>query len=301
MKLTSLFFLSILMLSISCQSKKKPKESQAMIESADKISDSNRFGGIQLYTLRDTMKVDPLNTLKEVAEIGYSYIEAANYQNGQFYGMTPEEFKEYLKELNLTPIASHHGDISLKNMDDIIDACKEVGFKYIVIPIPPMGHFEVENGQMMMTGSINEVMDNINQIAARCYEKGIGCLYHNHNFEFVPNEDDVVPMQYFIDYSNPEHLSFELDLYWAKKAGQDPIEWFKKAPGRFKAWHVKDMDKEGRFSPVGLGTIDFKSIVGQKDLAGMEYYFVEQDQTYNYTPLESILISHDHLKQMGFN
>ena len=91
-----------------------------------------------------------------------------------------------------------------------------------------------------------------------------------------------------------------MDLYWVTKAGADPVEYFEKYPGRFKMWHVKDMDEEGKFAPVGTGTIDFARIREKKELSGMIYYIVEQDQTFELAPLEAIKISHGNLQKFGF-
>ena len=65
-------------------------------------------------------------------------------------------------------------------------------------------------------------------------------------------------------------------------------------------WHVKDMDDQGRFAPVGNGQIDFSKILAQKKLSGMKYYMVEQDKTFDMTPLEAINISHKGLIEIGF-
>ena len=91
-----------------------------------------------------------------------------------------------------------------------------------------------------------------------------------------------------------------MDLYWVTKAGADPVAYFKKYPGRFKSWHVKDMDKEGHFAPVGAGTIDFRRILKEKELSGMEFYMVEQDKTFDAKPLEVIKTSHKGLISLGF-
>jgi len=264
--------------------------------------DTQAFGGLALYTLRDTMAKAPKEVLKEVADIGYKYIEAAGYANGKFYGMEPAAFKSYLAEVGLTPLSSHHGDVTLENADEMIAAAKAAGFKYFVVPVPPMGHFKFDatTRSLSMSEEVDEVMNIINTIAEKCTAAGLECLYHNHDFEFKENANGVVPMDYFIENSDPKHLNFQIDLYWASKAGVDPIAYFKKAPGRFKAWHVKDMDDQGRFAPVGTGSIDFAKILAQKDLSGMEYYFVEQDMAFDQTPMEAIVISHESLSKIGF-
>lgn len=263
---------------------------------------SIQSSGLALYTLRDTMAKNPRHVLKEVADIGYTYIEAAGYEDGKFYGMTPSEFKSYLDEIGLQPLSTHHGSVTLDNADQMIADAKAAGFTYFVIPVPPMGHFAFDPRTMTLSMSeeVEEVMDIINTIAQKCTEAGIQCLYHNHDFEFKENSKGVVPMDYFIEHSDPQHLNFQIDLYWATKAGADPVSYFQKAPGRFKTWHVKDMDAEGRFAPVGMGSIDFAAILKQKELAGMQSYFVEQDKTFGQTPMEAIRISYQALGEMGF-
>jgi sugar phosphate isomerase/epimerase len=96
--------------------------------------------------------------------------------------------------------------------------------------------------------------------------------------------------------TNPEYVNFQIDLFWATVAGADPIEYFGKYPGRFKALHVKDRDADGNMAPVGKGEIDFKSIFKHASHAGMEYYLAEQDDTGEQAPLEAIVESQKGLR-----
>jgi sugar phosphate isomerase/epimerase len=262
-----------------------------------------KFGGATLYTVRDQMKSNPDSTLQVIADIGYQHIEeAVGYADGKFFGWTPTEFKAKLISLDLVPLSTHQGGITLDNADTIIADVKEAGFKYLVIPVPPMGHFrfDMETRSMYMSDSVAFVADVLNTIGQKCKEQGISLLYHNHDFEFKPNDQGIVPIEYFLENTDPENVNFQMDLYWVTRAGADPLAYFEKYPGRFKIWHVKDMDEEGKFAPVGQGTIDFAPIVAQKDQSGMEYYIVEQDMTFDLHPLEAIRISHDALKGFGF-
>ena len=136
---------------------------------------------------------------------------------------------------------------------------------------------------------------------AKANKAGLQLLYHNHDFEFVKDEDGIVTIDYLLENCNPKYVNFQMDLYWVTKAGADPIAYFKRYPKRFKIWHVKDMDDQGRFAPVGKGTIDFAPILSQKKLSGMKYYMVEQDQTFDgLEALDAIKISHENLKKFGF-
>ena len=259
--------------------------------------------GATLYTVRDLMEDDPRGVLKQLADLGYVNIEATNYSDGKFYGMGPAEFKSYLEQLGLVPLSVHQGGVTLENADQLIADSKAAGFRYFVIPVPPMGHFGFnrETRSMFMSGTVEEVADIINQIGAKCKAAGIKLLYHNHDFELKPNEAGVVPLQYFLEHTDPEVVNFQMDLYWMERAGADPLEYFEKYPGRFKIWHVKDMDSQGRFAPVGTGSIDFKRILAEKEQSGMQYYIVEQDRTFDgQQPMEALKISFENLKEIGF-
>jgi sugar phosphate isomerase/epimerase len=261
----------------------------------------DKFGGLALYTVRNDMAENPKEILKKVSDAGYQYIEAAGYDNGAYYGMTPKDFKNYLNELGLTPISTHQSTVTLDNADAMIADAKAAGFEYFVIPIPPMGHFKYneKTHTMGMSDDVALVTSIINTIGKKCYDAGLKLLYHNHDFEFKPNVNGIVPIEYFLENTNPEYVNFQMDLYWVSKAGADPVDYFEKYPGRFKLWHVKDMDEQGRFAPVGNGTIDFNRIFEKRELSGMMYYMVEQDMTFDgMKPLEAIVISHEGLKKL---
>jgi sugar phosphate isomerase/epimerase len=266
---------------------------------------SNKYGGMTLYTVRDDMKKDPKGVLKQIAGIGYKNIEeASGYANRKFYGMTPVEFKDYLHSLGLTPLSTHQPTVTLDNADEIIADVKAAGFQYFVVPIPPMGHFKYDPAtrSLSMSEDVEFVANFLNVVGKKCADAGIKLLYHNHNFEFKANSKGVVPIDYFLTNTDPKYVNFQLDLYWITKAEADPIAYFEKYPGRFKIWHVKDMDKQGRFAPVGNGTIDFAKILAKKNVSGMVYYIVEQDMTFDdMKPIEAITISHKGLKKFGFH
>lgn len=261
------------------------------------------YGGLALYTLREELKENPKAILKEVAKTGYAYLESAGYEEGKFYGMEPKVFKAYLEEIGLQPMSTHMAMITPENADQLIADAKAAGFTYFVIPIPPMGMFtfDPQTRQMGMQGTAKELADLLNTFGQKCHEAGLKLLYHNHDFEYEKDAEGNTIIDYLLQNCNPKYVNFQMDLYWVNKAGADPVAYFEKYPGRFKVWHVKDMDDQGRFAPVGTGSIDFKRILANKELSGMECYFVEQDATFNETPLEAIKISRNGLDRYGFN
>jgi sugar phosphate isomerase/epimerase len=142
--------------------------------------------------------------------------------------------------------------------------------------------------------------ENFNSFGEICENAGLQFAYHNHDFEFL-NFDGVMPYDYLLENTDPELVKMELDLYWITKGGQDPVEYFKKYPGRFELWHVKDMEdnEEKFFAEVGYGTIDFKRIFAERETAGMEMFFVEQDQS-RRNPFESIEMSFNFLNEAEY-
>ena len=264
----------------------------------------DKFGGLTLYTVRNDMGQNADSTLREVAAVGYKYIEAADYRNGKFYNKTPDEFKSALDALGLIPLSAHMGGVTLENADQQIADAKAAGFKYFVLPIPPQGFFEFdrEARSIKMKGDIKELTELMNTLGKKCKEAGLELLYHNHDFEYKKDENGIVPIEFFMENTDPELVNFQVDLYWVVKAEADPIAYMEKYPGRFKIWHIKDMDEQGRFAPVGTGTIDFAKILEKKEVSGMKYYIVEQDRTFDdMEPFEAIKISHEGLKKFGFN
>jgi len=146
----------------------------------------------------------------------------------------------------------------------------------------------------------HKLVNGINVAAPIFMGQGITFGYHGHNFEFA-KVDGVVPyFDIFLKDLDKNLTTLELDLFWATKAGQDPVEIFKKYPGRFQLFHMKDMytkqapffnTNTNDFAPVGDGVIDFKRILAERKLAGNKYLVVEQDNAGKGDPFKAIQTS----------
>jgi sugar phosphate isomerase/epimerase len=263
--------------------------------------DKKSFGvGLQLYTIRDAIAKDLLGSLQKVSDMGYKYVELADYNNGMFYGKSPREFKKMVTDLGMEILSSHTqveaAGITMDNAQKMADDHAELGVKYCVQPWVNDEDRNIETYKKMIAdwNQVAEVMDGV----------GIQFGYHNHNFEFA-NLDGIVPYyDIFLPEMDENLITMELDLYWATKAGQDPVEMFDKYPGRFQLWHVKDMAAESEpyyevekadITSVGAGVIDFKRIFAAKEKAGMKHFFVEDDNQGSGKPFEGIKTSIDNL------
>lgn len=254
--------------------------------------------GLQIYSVRAQLAEDFEGTLKQVAKIGYKWIELADYNNGKFYNKTPVEFKKLINDLGMEIISSHTGveikGVDMSNAKKLADAHAELGLKYVIKP------WLVEE-RRVSADSYKKVAEELNKVGEIMKSRGLKFGYHNHDFEFETVEDHI-PFDILLSETDKELVTFEIDLYWIKKGGKNSIDYFKKYPGRFELYHVKDMDntEESYFTEVGHGIINFKELFSYKDLAGMEYFFVEQDTCRNYSPLESVKISFDYLNNCDF-
>ncbi len=233
----------------------------------------NKDIAIQLYSIRDTIARSGYNMdsiFKGLAEMGYTAFEAANYNNGKFYGKTPEEFKAIAEKYGLQPLSSHwnrnltaeelaSGDFTeaLKVWEEAIAAHKAAGMKYIVNPW---------YSRPATLKDLKTICDFFNEIGKLCNAAGLKFGYHNHSHEMVKVEDRVM-LEYMIENTAPENVFYELDVYWSVIGDKSPVEFFNKYPGRFTLLHIKDYREVGQSGMVGFDAI-FKNAAtaGVKDV-----------------------------------
>jgi sugar phosphate isomerase/epimerase len=257
------------------------------VSSAEKsVTDLKSFGiALQLYTIRDAMKKDVPGSLKKVSDTGFKYVELADYSDGKFYGYAPADFRKLVTDLDMEVISSHAG-ISPKGItsDDAKKMAEDhaaVGAKYCIQPW-------IDEADRKSIAGYQKMVAEWNKVGKIMKETGIQYGYHNHNFEFATVEGKVPYFDVFLKEMDKDLMTMELDLFWATKAGINPVELFKKYPGRFQLFHMKDMftreapfykTETSDFAPVGEGVINFKEILAAKNVAGLKYMIVEQDSS----------------------
>ena len=243
--------------------------------------------GLQLYTVRDQMKADFEGTLARVAEIGYKEVEFAGY-----FGHSPADVKAILDKHGLSAPSTH---VAFENADQwktALDTAKTIGHEYIVMPwIPAERRKTLDDWK-----NFAQVFNRAGQMS---HDAGIQFAYHNHDFEF-PKLEGQVPYDVLLQSTDPKLVQLEIDLYWITKAGQDPLTYFARWPGRIPLVHVKDSagPPDHKMVDVGQGKIDWKRIFAKKDQAGIKHAFVEHDQPPQ--PFEDIAVSYRTLKNLEF-
>ena len=252
--------------------------------------------GVQLYTLRNDLSKNPRAVLEQVAALGYLDVETFGYNKGKWFGMTATEFAGELKKNGLKSPSGHTfpGGIFLKDgweedWKKAVNDSKTLGQEYIVIPW-------LEEPHRKSLDNYKKIAEGLNKAAGMAKEVGLKFAYHNHDFEFA-TIDGQTGFDILMNGTDPKLVAMELDIYWAVRAGKDPVDLFKAHPGRFPLWHIKDMDKTEKkfFTEVGNGVIDFKTIFANAKKAGMKHFYVEQDQCPG-APMDSIKQSIGYLK-----
>jgi len=225
-----------------------------------------RFG-IQLYTLREVAKADPMGTLRRLKALGYGELELG----GPPYSMMdPKVLRRELVSLGLTVPSMHVPLVEIEaDAAKIFEQANILGAKYVVVPwIDPARRATVAQCQ-----AIAATLTRLGQAAKSA---GLTLAYHNHSWEFEPVEGKL-PFDIFFGESDPALVKVELDLFWAAKAKADIPAIFAKYAGRIPLCHVKDMAADGSMVAVGAGIIDFGALFARSQQAGLLHYFVEHD------------------------
>lgn len=242
--------------------------------------------GIQLYTVRNDMEKDFEGTLSKIAGIGYKEVEFAGY-----FGHSPADVRSILNRLNITA-PSAHGPLTMltDNWQKTIDDAKVMGHEYLIVAY-------LNDDQRKSLDDYRRHADLFNSAGEIARKSGVKLGYHNHDFEFKTMEGKI-PYDLLLERTDPNLVKLEMDLFWITNAGQSPLTYFSRYPGRIELVHVKDMDSAKKMVDVGKGTINWAQIFAERDKAGIRHFFVEHDNP--PVPLDSAKASYEYLSKLTF-
>ena len=243
---------------------------------------------LQMHTLRDEAAVDFVGTLKKVVEVGYTGVETKINDS-----LSPTELKKLLDDMGLE-WAGIHADMNdlEKEPNRFIDYSLAMDCQYVVCSSLATEKRNSEKGY-------REAAELLNVVGEKCQREGLQLCYHNHSFEFQ-TFGGKYGFDILYEESDPKLVQAQIDVYWVKHGGEDPVDYIKRYSGRCPLIHLKDMadDAERSFAEVGEGILDFEAIFEASDASGAKWYIVEQD-TCKRPPLESVRISLENIKSMG--
>lgn len=274
LKPLSLFFSLLLLLSV-----------QALAENEFGVGTNEQFRGpvgLQLYSLRSICQDDMEAGVKLASEMGFKYVEASSP-----YKVSVEEYQALLEKYGLKAGSKNWGigqfttDEGLKQ---VVKEAKILGVRYVGIAwYPHKGAFTMEDAQ--------QAVETFNRVGALLQKEGLCFVYHNHGYEFQPwdgGREGETLFDYLVQKTNPECVTFEMDVLWTIFPGADPVALLKKYPNRFRLMHLKDLKKgvEGNLSggtpvqndvAIGSGQANYPEILKAAQEAGVEYYFIEDE------------------------
>ena len=285
--------------------------------------------GVGLFTVFGEMQQDFDGTLAQIRRIGYHEVEFAGY-----YGRTPEQVRQVLDRVGLTAPSTHIGlDLLRTSLDAQVRTAQVIGHEFITVPSLPR-----TMGPLRTADAWRRVADEFNQLGRTLHARGVRLAFHSHRDEFVDVGGGQKGMDVFITQTDPALVAFEMDLGWARVAGEDPVQWFTRYPGRFPMWHVKDIkglaEAQARQAaafrdppaapagpppsgsppvigspgagpltgpaPMGEGEIDYRPIFAAWRQSGLQHFFVEQDLAMRWPggALASLQTSYDYVRRL---
>lgn len=214
------------------------------------------------------LKADWKGTLQQAAELGFTDFE------GSVHDVSPQDFLDFCTSVGITPIA---GGIKFsEDMNEVqksMDRLKALNMKYAVTYWPWL------TGEPFKLKDCQKSAALLNKIGTLAKENGLIFCWHNHHHEFKEMEEGI-PFDYLMAHTDPELVNVELDVYWVKRGGYDPIQIMKKYAGRIALLHIKDMapGDDMDFACPGSGIIDFPAIFSEADKQGIKHWFIERDK-----------------------
>jgi sugar phosphate isomerase/epimerase len=256
--------------------------------------------GLQLYTLRNELTRDTPGTIKAVV--------ASGYKQGEMFGFPNcDPVIAAARESGLALHSSHFEwdtvvnpkDDSYSDFQRILDKARTVGLTHLVIPY-------LADHERKTLDDYKRVAAHANKAGALAKKAGIQLSYHNHAFEFEPKEGGTTGFDVFRKAFSPD-VQFELDIFWVKVGGVEPVDLINQLSGRVSQLHLKDLKAgldlptfgsvpDDAFQELGDGIIPMEPIIVAAKAAGVKHCHVEQDQSPD--PMASIRQSMTYLKQL---
>jgi len=234
--------------------------------------------GVQLYTFRNQIPQDVPGTFEKISKMGIRELEG-----GGTYGLPLPEFKKLLQKHNMKMVAVGADFKQLsENPQAAVDLAKTFDAKYVVVHwIPHEQPFGIEDAK--------KAVDVFNKAGKLLKENGLSLCYHPHGYEFTPYEQGTL-FDYIAANTDSQHFNFEMDVFWVKHPGQDPVALLEKYPGRFLLMHLKDRKHGTEGNQKGQADVETNVVLGTGDVgiaavmkaakkAGVKHYFIEDESS----------------------
>lgn len=233
--------------------------------------------GMVSYTYRNSFAKNVPATLDTIKGLGIIDMEFSN-----LFGKTATELRALLDERGMTCSSFGVGYPDLQNkLAEVGNNAKTLGASYVRVAwVPHKGPFTLDLAK--------QTVADFNSFGKQLKEQfGLTFCYHNHGYEFEKHENGTL-FDYIVQNTDPQYVSFEIDILWTFFPGVDPAALIKKYPKRFKLMHLKDLRKGvvGNLSggtPVendvalGTGQLDLPAILKAARKSSIEHFYIEDE------------------------
>jgi sugar phosphate isomerase/epimerase len=234
--------------------------------------------GLQLWSVRESLKKDVPGTLARVRAMGFEEVETAGT-----WGQTVEQHRAALDKAGLRCRACHMPYDKLStDAAAVLRDVKTLGASWVVCAWIPHGEKAFTRGDALTAGK------TFNQVGKAARDQGLRFAYHCHGYEFIPSSEGTL-FDTLLRATDKALVSIEVDVFWAKAGGADPAKLIKGLKGRVPFLHVKDLKKGVTFPEgtsaapdetnvvVGTGQIDWPTVLRAAGKSGVEAYFIEDE------------------------
>ncbi|HLL93559.1 MAG TPA: TIM barrel protein [Spirosoma sp.] len=252
--------------------------------------------GLELYSFRDQFAKDVPGTMARVKQMGFREVEVAGT-----YGMNTGDFRKLLDQHGLKAIGVGASFEDLEgNVPKVLTEAKTLGAKYVVCFWIPHA------GDAFTVRDADRAIDVFNTAGSLLAQNGISLCYHTHGYEFQTYNDGTF-FDYLAENFDPKYVNFEMDVYWVKSPGYDPVALLQKYPKRFPLMHLKDRkpgtpdsnngkaDVESNVA-LGQGDIGIAGIMKQAKKSGVKHFFIEDESSRSMTQMPQSLAFLESLK-----
>ncbi|MBI3719774.1 MAG: sugar phosphate isomerase/epimerase [Sphingobacteriales bacterium] len=271
---------------------------------------NKKLTGIQLYSVRDDMKKDPLGTLKQIAAMGYKHVEHANYVDRKFYGYSASEFKKVLSDMGMAMPSGHtvmrpdHWDAAKKDFSDswkyTVEDAAIAGQQYVISPW-------LDESLRKTYDDALRYMEVFNKSGELCKKSGMKFGYHNHDFEFSVKLNDKALYDIILNNTDPNLVAQQLDTGNLFNGGVTALEIVNKFPGRFELMHVKDeiasADHKEKYEStiLGKGIAEVKKVIDIGAASGgTTHFIIEQEAYQGKSPIDCAKEDLKVMKEWGY-
>jgi sugar phosphate isomerase/epimerase len=252
--------------------------------------------GIQLYSVRDDMKANPLQTLQQLASMGYTQVEHANYVDRKFYGYSAKAFKKILSNLGMNMPSGHidlkpeHWDAAKKDFTKewkhTIEDAAIVGQQYVISPW-------LDDSMRTNIDQLKNYMEVFNKCGQLCKRWGLKYGYHNHDFEFKEITPGTTIYDVILQNTDPALVTKHLDIGNLYNGNATVMPILNKYQGRFASMHVKNEilssggNEHYESSLLNNGVVPVKEAIDYgKDKGGTHLFIIEQESYQGKAPLD---------------